>query len=254
MSYKVDQDLEKNPLTCVKKCLQDFLQKGGVFQSVSNLASVTEPIVRLDFGDAVYPVCSGGWCRSQSLWALLTPFSNKITLFPPHAARHGWDPYNGQINRYRNYAQELLFDEFSSNFGMEKSLRFGFENSSKWKSIEESPTEDGLKRISTFYDQFYFGPDRSWEEKAGKNRIYITFSNNAHVVLYRLIQTNEHLEGVTVVSIDCEDLVTDPPDFLNTTKRSVKAYGYFASLLNRIFDLDDIINESLFPLPHPPHS
>lgn len=235
--FKIDEDLEKNPITSAKKCLQNFFQKGGILRRISNLSSVTEPSIQLNLEDAIYPVCSGGWCRSQVLWAILQPYSDRITLFPPHAARVGWDPYNGQINRYRNYAQEIVPDEFSSYFGIEKALRFGFEHTSAWKSIEESPTDKDLKTISQFYDQHYFGPNSSWQGRQGKRRIYITFSNNAHVVLYRLNQSNDSLQGVTVVAIDSEDLITYPPAFLNTTSRSIKAYEYFSSIVNQIFDL-----------------
>lgn len=238
--FKVDEDLEKNPATAAKKCLQDFFYKGGVLQSIPNLSSVTQPNMHLHMGDAIYPVCSGGWCRSQVLWAILQPYSDQIILFPPHAARAGWDPYNGQINRYRNYAQEIVPDKFSSYFGIEKALRFGFEHTSSWKLVEESPTAEGIKTISQFYDQNYFGPNSSWQGKQGKKRIYIAFSNNAHVVLQRLNQSNKSLRGVTVVAINSEDVITYPPDFLNTTPRSTKSYEHFSKLLTRLFDFSKL--------------
>ncbi len=106
---------------------------------------VTSPKIRLNLNDAVYPVCTGGFCRSKALWAILEPICNQIVLFPPHAARVGWDPYNGQINRYKNYAQEVVPDEFNAYFGMEKAERFGFENISEWKIIEQSPTNEGAQ-------------------------------------------------------------------------------------------------------------
>ena len=240
ISFKKDEDLEKFPTSTLKKCLQDFFQKGGVLQNISNLSSVTEPYVRINSGDAIYPVCSGGWCRSQALWAILQPYSDRIILFPPHAARVGWDPYNGKINRYRNYAQEIVPDEFNSCFGIEKALRFGFEHTSEWKLTEKSPTNEGLKAISQFYDQYYFGPDSSWQGRRGKKRIYIAFSNNTHVALHRLNQTNENLKGVTVVAIDSEDVITFPPDFLQTTPRSRKAYEYFSNLLTQLLDLTEL--------------
>lgn len=215
-----------------------FFKKNGILQSIPDLSQEdVAPPVRLNLGDAIYPVCSGGWCRSQALWAILHPLSNHIILFPPHAARVGWDPYNGKINRYRNYALETDPDEFSTFFGMEKSLRFGFENTSEWKSVEEQPTDESLETISKFYDQYYFGPQSSWQGKQGQKRVYITFSNNAHVVLYRLNQANDDLKGITVIAIDAEDLISHPPIFLKTTPRSLKAYQYFSSLLTRIFDL-----------------
>ncbi len=242
MSFKVDEDLEKDPTTSAKECLQDFLQKGGVLQSISDLSSITQPNVDLHVGDAVYPVCSGGWCRSQALWAILKPYSDQIILFPPHAARVGWDPYNGKINRYRNYAQEIVPDEFSLYFGIDKALRFGFEHDSSWKLVEGSPTAEGMKEISQFYDQNYFGPNSSWQGKQGKRRIYIAFSNNAHVVIQRLNQSNKSLRGVTVVAINSEDMITYPPDFLNTTPRSTKSYQHFSKLLTGLFDFLEFAN------------
>lgn len=231
--FKLDGDLEKNPSTAAHQCIKVFLQKGGSLQSISNLSDSAVSSIQLNVGDAVYPICSGGWCRSQALWAILKPLSDQIVLFPPHAARVGWDPYNGQINRYRNYAQEEVYDEFSSYFGMEKSLRFGFEHDSEWRLIEKSPSKEELQKITQFYDEHYFGPNSSWHQRQGKKRIYITFSNNAHVTLFRLNQSNENLKDVTVIAIDSEDLITYPPSFLNANQRSVKAYENFSNLLRR---------------------
>lgn len=94
------------------------------------------------------------------MWAILYPFSDQIVLFPPHAARVGWDPYNGKINRYRNYAQELVPDEFSAFFGMSKALRFGFEIDADWKSIEKLPTSMGLNKIRFLAIEFPIQVDR----------------------------------------------------------------------------------------------
>lgn len=242
-TFKIDDDLERNPTTFAQKCLQNFLLKGGIIKYVPNLAS-SEHKISINLGDAVYPVCSGGWCRSQALWAILKPFSDQIILFPPHAARLGWDPYNGQINRYKNYAQEIVKDEFESFFGIEKALRFGFENDFEWKSIEKSPTNEGLKKISQFYNQ-YFCPESSWQGKQGKKRVYIAFSSNVHVILYRLNQNNESLKEVTLVAIDSEDLITYPPASINTTSRSFQAYGYFVNLLRWVLDLKGLDHSDL---------
>lgn len=231
-----DSDLECHSATTVQRCLQDFFQKGGTLHCVSNLNEVSAPQVDLSVGDAVYPICSGGVCRSQTLWALLRPFADQIVLFPPHAARHGWDPYNGKINRYRNIGQEDLPDEFSLCFGVEKSLRFGFENEPRWKSIEQKPTNEGIQEIHDFYNQHYFGATR---ENRSQRRVYVAFSNNAHVTLHRLNQTNESLERVTVVAIDSEDVITRPPEFLHTYPRSRLAYEHFAHLLLPLFHLNE---------------
>src|SRR5690349_18231002 len=97
----VDLDLEANPNTSRKRCVEQFISKEGFIHYIQDLKSFPDKI-QLNQGDAVYPVCSGGFCRSQTLWALLKPLADQIVLFPPHAARVGWDPYNGQLNRYKN--------------------------------------------------------------------------------------------------------------------------------------------------------
>jgi beta-phosphoglucomutase len=242
--FKKDENLEKDPNTSAKRCMQSFFEKGGTLKCIPNLLESREYKIQLKLGDAVYPICSGAWCRSQALWAILQPFCDQIILFPPHAARVGWDPYNGQINRYRNDAQEIVPDEFSLFFGIEKALRFGFENDSEWKSIEKSPTEEGLKKISRFYDQYYFGPESAWQGKRGKKRIYIAFSNNVHVTLYRLDQCNENLKDVTVIAIESDDLITYPPTVLNMKSRSTQAYEYFTYLLRKVFDLTKLDHPS----------
>ncbi len=239
--FKTEEEMEKNPHTTAQQCLQTFIQKGGILQSIPHLSETNEPVIRLQIGDAVYPICTGGWCRSQTLWTVLKPFSDKIVLFPPHAARVGWDPYNGRINRYRNYDNEALYDEFYLCFGIDRAPRFGFENTAHWSAVELVPTREGIKAIEEFYDRHYFGPESSWQDKKGKRRIYITFSKNAHVILHRLNQTNDNLYNVTVVAIDSEDIITSPPPFLYTLPRSVKAYDYFATLLTQVLDLSDLI-------------
>lgn len=211
--------------------------KGGTLQCFSSLSESTGQQICLKEGDVVYPICSGGVCRSQALWGMLQPFADQIDLLKPHAARVGWDPYNGQINRYRNYALESVSDEFELYFGFQKALRFGFENTEEWKLIEQSPTSEGLDKISQFYDQHYFSGAGAND---GKRRLFIAFSNNAHVVLYRLNQTNENLEQVTVIAIESEDLISIPPSFLETTSRSTLAYDYFTRLLYQVFDFSGL--------------
>ncbi len=234
--FKKDEYLEQNQNTIARSCLQEFKQKGGVVQCIESLTDATTPKIRLNRDDAVYPICSGGFCRSQAMWGILQSLGDQIILFPPHAARAGWDPYNGQVNRYKNYAQESVSDEFNAFFGIEKAQRFGFENASEWKSIEESPSEEGLKLISQFYNLNYFGPHSSWNGQKGKKRVYIAFSSNAHVILYRLNQANDSLKDVMLIAIESEDLITYPPAFLNTASRSTIAYEYFTNLLKQIFD------------------
>lgn len=234
--FKVEKDLQVSHMTA-EEALALFIERGGNFHSIPSLDKEIEKQITIYPGDAVYPICSGGFCRSQTLWAILLPFSDKITLFAPHAARLGWDPYNGQINRYKNYDKETIHDEFNLYFGMEKAERFGFENVPDWKPIELSPSAEGLESLTEFYNRHYFGAESLPKEQRGNRRIYIAFSQNAHVTLYRLLQANSDLEGVTVVAIESEDVVSNPPSFLKTFKRSTKAYEYLHQLLLPTLDL-----------------
>ncbi|CRX38281.1 hypothetical protein [Estrella lausannensis] len=228
--FKVEKHLEKHDRSRGQRCLREFLARGGSFHSYPfDISSFT-----IKEGDAVYPICSGGWCRSQTLHALLKPHSDSLVLFPPHAARLGWDPYNGQINRYRNYEGEKKHDEYALCFKREKELRMGFENDADWKAVEAAPTKEGLASIRAYYNEHYFGPGSSFKGKKGKRRVYITFASNAHVVLFRLLETNHSLKDVHIVALDLEDLVSSPLKEWNTTPRSKKAYQAFYDSLSKI--------------------
>lgn len=103
-----DPDLQRNPATTVEVCTQKFLALGGTIQSVSwakgntsnetweskimesllcNLSTIHEvPCasgpVKLPRGAAIYPICSGGSCRSQTVWAhLMKNFETQLTMF-----------------------------------------------------------------------------------------------------------------------------------------------------------------------------
>lgn len=232
--FKVEKHLEKHAGSRGQECLREFLARGGAFHSYP----YDIPSFTIEEGDAVYPICSGGWCRSQTLHALLKPYSEYIVLFPPHAARLGWDPYNGQINRYRNYEGEKKHDEFALCFKREKELRMGFEKDAEWKAIESAPTKEGLATIRAYYNEHFFGPGSAFKGKQGRRRVYITFAANAHVILYRLLETNQSLEGVHIVALDLEDLVSHPLKEWNTTPRSIKAYQAFYESLRKILEVD----------------
>lgn len=84
--------------------------------------------------------------------AILEPIRNQIVLFPPHAARVGWDPYNGQINRYKNYAQEVVPDEFNAYFGMGRANhKMGREKPHKHHCNGTSDKENVRKMVIGFY-------------------------------------------------------------------------------------------------------
>ena len=227
--FPIDAELQSCEGASAEACLEVFLAKGGSFQSVMEGASFT-----LLPGDAVYPVCSGGFCRSQTLWALLLPYAHQIILFPPHAARHGWDPYNRKINRYRNQSMESGPDEFILAFGIDKAVRFGFDQATPWE------TANNLSDMTAYYDTHYYGPESHWQGSQGQRRVYIAFANNTHVVLRRLVQTNDCLDGVIVIGIDYEDLISYPPASLNTHRRSQLAYEYFANKLTPLLNLSEV--------------
>lgn len=230
--FKREADLEKDDLTTGQACLDEFIKKGGTFQFVENLDSLEKPIIVLEKGMSVYPVCSGGFCRSQTLWALLRNYDDKIELFKPHAARYGWDPVIGRIRRERNRAAESKGDDFKKAFGVEKSVRFGFENEGSWEELEKDATPENLKILSDFFGESFYGANSS----ATKRRVYIAFANNAHVVLKRLNEVNDDLSKVTVIAIESEDVMTHPPDFLKTSPGSEKSFRYFYGLLEKAFD------------------
>lgn len=238
-SLKRENDLEKNHSTNLQSSLKVFFAKGGTLQVVKNCSAINHKSIQLLPHDIIYPICSGGFCRSQTLWALLKQYDSQITLFPPHAARFGWDPYNGKINRSQNIAKEQVFDEFEQCFGFEKSMRFGFENAFDWNSFETNPSLEDLQSISHYYNQHYYG---SQDVQKNLRRVYIAFANNAHVVLHRLSQANESLNNVHVIAINSEDIITTPPDFLMTPSRSKKAYAHFAELIHGLLDFQFLDN------------
>ncbi len=228
--FKREKHLEKEASTSGDHCLETFLEKGGSFHSLP----ADEPSFTILAGDAVYPICSGGWNRSQTLYALLEPYQGDIVLFPPHGARFGWDPLNGQIFRFRNLAGEARKDEFFLTFKRERIQRLGFELDEIWKPIESDPTPDGLAAITRYYDEHLYGPESALNGKKGSRRVYIAFTANTHVILNRLNQTNDSLENVHVVSINMEDLASNPPEDLQTYPLSQKSYAHLFELLQNL--------------------
>jgi len=134
------------------------------------------------------------------------------------------------MNRYRVAHQETKEDHFADYWGFEKPVRFGFENNEAWKEIEKNPTLENLAHFRAYYNTHYYGPTPS-----GNRRVYIAFSYNVHVVLYRLHQANLSLKNVKVVGIEALDLMTHPPGEIQTLPRSFAAYHHFAELLHPLF-------------------
>lgn len=241
-SLKKENDLEKNQSTNLETSLKTFFAKGGMLKVIKNCSATYHQSIQLLPNDIIYPICSGGFCRSQTLWALLKQYDSQVILYPPHAARYGWDPYNDKINRFQNIAKEQVHDEFEQYFGFEKSVRFGFENTESWNSFEEQPSLENLQSISQYYNQHYYGSNNLPDEQKKLRRVYIAFANNAHVVLHRVNQANESLHNVLVIAINSEDIITTPPDFLMTSSRSKKAYAHFADLIYNLLDFQFLVN------------
>lgn len=73
----------------------------------------------------------------------------------------------------------------------------------------------------------------------GCRRVYITFAQNAHVLLNRLNQTNEDLGNVAIVGIDIDDLIDKPLD-QNVPCKSQMAYAIFAQILQELIDFSHL--------------
>lgn len=224
-------DLQHNEETSWEACLAEFTKKKGTFLRVENQQKIT-----LLPGDAVYPICSGGFCRSQTLWVILKEHRDKILLFPPHAARYGFDPYNGKVNWHRNDSNETIYDEFELWAKEPKRTRFGYDAFHSWTSLNEV-SEEKLKQISDYYNNHYFGPESSLNGQQGKRRVYVSFDKNTHVVLLRLNQANHDLDHVFVVHFPLLDLVTHPLPEWNTFSRSAASYREFATLLSNFIEI-----------------
>lgn len=233
--FVVQKDLQSNSETTGKKCLKNFKAKGGTFITLNPFEKKPTPFVLLP-GDIVYPGCSAGFCRSQTLWALLAPYRSSITLFAPHATRYGCDPFNGKVNWRGHENLSHLKDEFVAWAGYPKILRFGYDRLPRWKKMGSNPTAKDLAKITEYYDEHYYGPFSVSKELRGGRRVYITFAVNAHVLLYRLNQNHEELHDVVVVHIDLDDLISKPLSEWNTHARSEFTYKKMAKLLESVLD------------------
>lgn len=220
--FRVDPYLQGQQILG-KNCMDEFTQRGGKFIHLN--PNYSDNIFELHPKDEVYPSCTAGFCRSQTLWALLSPHEN-LTLFPPHATRYGFDPYNGAINWHKNLETELQEDEFPWHQG-KKAMRFGYDHFYDLIGSYEVDSSK-LKEIRDYYNRHYFSSTTSFR------RVYVTFAQNAHVILYRLNQANDQLDGTVVVSIDLDDYITRPLKEWNTTPRSAVAYQEFALILKKM--------------------
>lgn len=236
--FRVDETLEKKEETKGKVCLETFQEKGGFFYHLDpNKVTEKDRFVLLT-GDIVYPSCSAGFNRSQTLHALLSYFLNSIILFEPHATRRGFDPYNDQANWHINKAKEKQPDEFKLWAQKEKAPRFGFDQF-EYLMDEHDPSPEILNAIRKFYDEHYFGAGSITNNFEGQRRVYITFAQNVHVILHRLNQNNADLNNVVVVSIDLDDYIDKPQEKIIASK-SQAAYAIFAQILRELIDFSQL--------------
>lgn len=231
-THEADQYLQAQESTSIDNALHHFLNKGGTFIRMG----VAGKSIQILPGDAVYPICSAGFNRSQTLWFTLKPYQAKIVLFPPVGARYGFDPFNGKINWNLNISHEKGKDEFSIWAGEPKATRFGYEEFGHWRG-RETVSEEELNQVLQFFDLHFYGPESNWKGQKGQRRIYMAFDRNTHVVLHRLAQTNATLDNVVVVHFPFNDLVANPLPEWNTFKQSAIAYEKFSQLLKAFVDV-----------------
>jgi hypothetical protein len=224
--HETDDELQNNEGSSLETSLLEFTAKGG---TIIRLEGDAEPYQLLP-GDMVFPACSGGNNRSQTLWNLLRSYSNKISLKQPHATQYGFDPYNRKANWLRIKPPQQN-DEFFLWAGVAKSEKLGWDIFADWLTRSEAAPEE-LNIMLNFYNQEYYNPNLP----EGTRRIYITFAKNAHIHLYRLNQTNTSLENVVVLFFPLEDLIKHPLPVWDTYPGSIKSYIEFAGILSPYLD------------------
>jgi hypothetical protein len=231
---ETDEYLEGDEQSSLKAILAEFTAKGGTVVRLDKRATSYQ----LAHGDMVFPACSGGNNRSQTLWNVLRPYTNKITLMPPHSTRYGFDPYNGRSNLRRSkhpHKNAHKNDKFILWAGVSKCKKIGWDVFAKWVS-DETITPETLPTMLDYYNSHYYNPNCP----SGTRRVYITFTKNAHIHLYRLVQTNTSLENVVVLFFPVEDLIHHPLPEWNTQPYSVKCYSKLAEMLKSHLDFSQL--------------
>lgn len=233
---EADEDLQEEPATSVHRTLANFFLKGGHFVRLDN-----ETGHRFTFlpDDSVYPICSAGRFRSQTLRVLLKKYQHALIVFPPHGARYTFDPYNGKINWHRKEALKPFPDMYHEWSGEPKPLRYGFDIWGVYHPQQEVPPEI-LDQMKEYFTKSFYGPESSLDGKQGARRVYITFDKNAHAVMHRLLESNDKLDNVYVLHIPLKDLVSNPLPEWNTNSYSVRAYEEFAFLISDFFDFTEL--------------
>ncbi|CCB85777.1 MULTISPECIES: hypothetical protein [Parachlamydia] len=232
-----DPNLKEHKDCALTELELQFKRKGGYLHVVKDFSGSPENCFTLQSEDALYPICSGGTCRSQALYEFLRQKLDPcdVVLFPPHAARCGYDPYNGEV---RYYTAARIVDEFEIVFEKKRTVRFGYDCAYDWHDAQGLVTTDKIPLIKTFYDTHYYGPQSHFQGKRGKRRIYMAFAHPTHAVLKRLVETNETLENVALIAIPLQDEITTPPPEMRIQGGSPEAYRAFLKKMEMIFRIN----------------
>ncbi|MFA6915003.1 MAG: hypothetical protein WC222_01275 [Parachlamydiales bacterium] len=229
-SIEYDVELQANANTSFDILVDQFRIKGGTFIVMEE---GVEPFA-LNKNDIVFPSCSGGNNRSQTVWGILRPFADKIRLRPPHATSYGFDPYQGKSN-WLAIKEPQSNDKFQVWAGVPKSTKLGWDLFAVWLD-NETPSEADLKKMLDYYSNVYFNP----AIPEGTRRVYITFTKNAHIHLFRLNQTNDSLDNVVLLLFPLQDLIKHPPMTWNTAPGSVKTYRELSKLISKHLDFSNL--------------
>lgn len=206
----------------IHNCLETFLKKGGRIFFWEGEKDKNFPF-QIKQKDILYPICSGGQCRSQVLHLMLNEFKGEFKVTAPHASRVGYDPYNDEL--MIDHLPKIN-DKFSHAFGAKKKKQLGFTFASK------SPRP--IEELKKYYDE------KLWQCKKDVRQVYISFSKPVHVVLKRLIEVNRTLNNVIVLAFPFDDEITFPPEKLGMKSGSVEAYHAFYNKLKSQFIYDSL--------------
>lgn len=209
-------------------------------------------------GDKIFTVCSSGENRSQTARHIFKKCQN-IELELPHAARGGKDPYYGQTKKWTG-AKTKKRDGYNDWTNQDKVPVFGEQNFDKWYNQGLSPEthpQTLLEMRSFFSDNYYklkaSNACDSYSDLAVRN-VFITFKENAHVIMYRLNEMNSSLENVVVLYYNFPiDPKKDPSGdssscpasklWLERT-RSKEAYKGLSKILKSKLDLSLVKNKT----------
>lgn len=210
----------------LNECLKHYLERGGtlipIYRDVSGHLLGSIPVMD---NDLFYPVCSGAQCRSQVAYALLKILYPMHRVMPPHASRYGLDPYDGELHTIFRVND---FEAFEAVFRQPKCMPFG--------NDEVNAEDFTVEELKTYFDEHYYG--KSFE---GKRRVFITFTTPTHVVVKRLLESNERVDDTVVVAIPLPDEITVPPEEIESG--SLEAYQRFVHLLLPLFCRPALVTE-----------